>query len=100
MAFEEDLDQFFDTRDFGVVATFTRAGAPVATASVIFDDPSHAVLLDETAVEEAAHTLLTPAAAVAAVRRKDRVAVAGGDYTVERIEPDGNGLKLMFLAKA
>lgn len=98
--FDEDLDQFFDQRDFGVAAAFTRGGAPVATANVIFNDPSHQVSIDETAVEEAAHKLLATAASVAAVKRKDRVAVAGGDYTVERIERSGGGMKLMYLAKA
>lgn len=100
MPFDENLGQFFDPRDFGHVAAFTRAGAPVVTANVIFGDPTHELAFDETAVEEAAPTLSTPAATVAAVKRKDRVAVAGGNYVVERIERDGNGLKLMYLAKA
>jgi hypothetical protein len=100
MAFAEDRSQFFDTRDFGVVATFTRGGVAVATANVIFDDPSHEVTVYETQVEEAAHTLLADAPTVAAVKRGDAVSVEGGAYTVERIEPDGNGLKLMYLAQA
>lgn len=98
--FDEDLDQFFETRDFGRVATFTRAGAEVATANVIFDDPSHDVALDETTVKEGAHTLLATAASVAAVKSKDRVAVGGGNYAVASIKSAGGGMKLMTLAKA
>jgi hypothetical protein len=98
--FDEDLDQFFDLNDYGVAATFTRAGADVATANVIFDDPSHSVSIDETDVEEGAHTLMATAASVAAVRRKDRVAVGGGTYTVQSIKSAGGGLKRMTLAKA
>jgi hypothetical protein len=100
MAFAEDILQFFDTRDFGVVAVFTRGGAAVATANVLFDDPSHEVTAYETGVEESAHTLQAEAASVAAVKRGDAVAVAGASYRIERIEPDGNGLKLFYLAKA
>lgn len=98
--FDENLDQFFDLDEFAVVAIFTRGGSTVATANVNFDDPSHALQFDETEVEEVAPKLLATATSVAAVKRKDRVAVAGGNYVVERIERTGNGLKWMQLAKA
>lgn len=98
--FREDLEQFFDLNDFAVVAVFTRANNTVATAHVLFDDPSHAVGLDGTQVEEASHTLCATAVSVADVRRKDRVAVAGGAYLVESIKSAGGGLKLMTLAEA
>jgi hypothetical protein len=98
--FTEDLTKFFDTGEFAVVAVFTRGGAPVATANVNFNEPSQALSLEGTDVEEKEAFLLTSAAAVAAVKRKDHVAVNGANYVVERIHPDGTGLKLLYLAEA
>lgn len=101
MAFTEDLRQFFDTAGgFAVVATFTRGGAAVTTADVIFNDPSAPVDLNGTDVEETQAFLLAVASAVAGVKRRDAVAVNGADYTVERINPDGTGMKLLYLAEA
>ncbi|HYY95280.1 MAG TPA: hypothetical protein VE713_12245 [Pyrinomonadaceae bacterium] len=95
--FDEDLSRFFE--EFAVEAVFKRAGAPVATANVIFNDPSQPVTVYETEVEEPAPFLLAPAAALADVLREDAVAVNGADYTVERIRPDGTGLVRMDLAE-
>lgn len=100
MAFTEDLDQFFDTGDFAVAAVFTRAGAPVATADVIFNGPSRQVSVYETGVEEPAPFLLAPSAAVAAVKRKDAASVDGAAFVVERVEPDGTGVTKLYLAEA
>jgi hypothetical protein len=100
VAFVEDVKQFFDTGMFAVPAVFTRGGAAVATADVIFNGPSRQVSLYETEVEEAQHRLLAPSADVADVKRGDDVAVGGGAYTVERIEPTGSGLTKLFLAQA
>jgi hypothetical protein len=99
--FEENKAQFFDTDSgFAVVATFTRAGAAVATADVIFNDPSAAVDLNGTDVEEQQAFLLATTEAVADVRRKDAVSVNGAAYVVERIHPDGTGMKLLYLAES
>lgn len=100
MPFVEDLTQFFDTDEFAVEAVFTRGVATVATADVIFNGPSHQVSVYETEVEEPAPFILAPVASVAAVKRKDAVAVNGGAYVVERIEPDGTGLTKLYMAEA
>lgn len=100
MAFDEDIGQFFDTDEFAIPAVFTRAGAPVVTAAVNFNDPSKAVnVYNDTDVEEPVPFLLAPAATLAPVKRKDAVAVNGTDYIVERIHPDGTGMVLIYLAE-
>lgn len=97
--FQEDLGQFFE--EFAVEAIFTRGGEPVTTTNVIFNDPSQSLqLYDASVVEEAAPFLLAPASELAAVRRRDEVAVNGADYTVERLRPDGTGLLRLDLRKA
>ncbi len=100
MAFTEDLAQFFEPKDFAVVAVFTRAGVPVSTTNVIFDDAAQSVSLYETSVEEAAPFLLAPTAVVAPVKRKDAVAVNGANFIVERLHPDGTGLTTIYLKQA
>jgi hypothetical protein len=102
--FAEDVSQFFDQGEFAVEAVFTREvggeTVEVATASVIFNDPSHEVALGQANVEEPAPFLMAPAASLAAVRRRDAVAVNGAGYTVERLHPDGTGLTIAYLAEA
>jgi hypothetical protein len=98
--FAEDVSLFFDQGEFAVEAVFTRAGAEVATASVIFNAPSHEVNFGQAAVEESAPFLMAPSASLAAVRRKDAVAVNGADYFVERLHPDGTGMTVAYLAEA
>lgn len=99
--FDEDRSQFFDPRDFAVVAVFTRAGEPLATANVIFNDPSHTMKVEGTALEEGAPFLLAQSDAVSEVMRKDEVAVDGeGDFVVERVHPDGTGTTLLVLSEA
>lgn len=102
--FAEDVSQFFDQGEFAVEAVFTREvdgeTVEVATADVIFNAPSHEVPLGQAAVEESAPFLMAPTASLAAVRRKDAVAVNGADYVIERLHPDGTGTTVAYLAEA
>lgn len=99
MAFAEDLSLFFE--DFAVAATFTRGGQAVCSAQVLFDSPSQAVELYDAEVEEAAPFLTAPASALASVKRGDDASVSGaGNFKVERIRPDGNGLVRLDLSTA
>lgn len=98
--FTEDLSQFFDEQTgFAVRARFTRGAVEVATASVIFSDPSQSVEIYAVDLEESAPTLLAPTAPLAAVKRKDTVAVNGATYSVERLRPDGTGITTVYLAE-
>lgn len=100
MAFTETLEQFFDTRDFAVVAVFTRGEEAVATVHVIFNCRSRPVAVYETEVEEPQPSLFAQAAEVIGVKRGDAVAVGGGTYVVERIEPGGTGITKLYMAEA
>lgn len=97
MAFTEDLDQFFDTTEFAVSATFTKTDLTTITASVIFTDESDQENVFDTAIERHAAYLTVPAADIPGIVRGNEVNVNSTDYLIERIEKDGIGLKNLYL---
>lgn len=97
MAFTEDLDQFFDTDEFAVVATFTKADLSTLQANVIFTDESDQENVFDTAIERHAAYITVPSSYLPGVVRGDGVNVNATDYTIERIEKDGIGMKNLYL---
>jgi hypothetical protein len=93
--FDEDRSQFFDTRDFAEVATLHLAGGDRA-ANVIFNTPSQAVEIYDTAVEAGSPNLQCLKEDAAGLKRGDTVSVAGGTHTVVRIAADGTGLVTVY----
>jgi hypothetical protein len=99
LAFTEDLSLFFDvTKGFAVPAVFTRGEVEIATASVIFNDPSQAAEIYGTPIEAAAPFLQAPTASLVALKRGDTATVNDATYRVEIIRPDGTGVSNVFLA--
>lgn len=90
MAFTEDLDAFF--ADFGVSATV----GGVACVG-LFDNAFASVLGFAAGTSP---VLIVQAADVPAVAQDQAVVVAGGNYTVTDVEPDGTGLVLLKLDSA
>lgn len=92
MAFVEDLDQFFEEKDFAIPATFTRGTATIAECMVNFDATVDTVQVESAEIATDAPSLLTKTANVVGVRKKDVVALAGKTYKVRFVLDDGTGV--------
>lgn len=93
MAFVEHIAGFFSTSDFGVPATWTHGGTPVAT-TVIFDSS----YFDPLGQFEGAQPMAwAPTADMATVAQGDTLAIGGTTYTVVEVQPDGTGVTAVRL---
>lgn len=108
MAIVEDLGDFFE--DHGISVAFVNGVTPVATATMIFDNPtSETVFYDRSFYDEKHYeakvqgtdpTLHGVMADVAAVAVGHKATPAGqGDWYVTAIEPDGTGLVTIVLSR-
>jgi hypothetical protein len=94
MAFTENLDAFFDTEEFAVVATVNAFDL-----NVIFDLPTMEFVNGEASVE-GQHPFLqckTQDLIDANARRRDEITVETTDYVISQIRHEGNGTSLVFL---
>jgi hypothetical protein len=105
-----DRAVFVSADDFGVVASYTRAGGGAVDVPGIFDDPTLMVSLGERAMsQDSRPTLLCRQADLpvgAAEGSVDTVAITHPvsgvalTFRVATIEPDGQGMALLALAAA
>lgn len=96
----EDLDAFFDPRDFGTPALIRFASGETRPVHGIFDDPYKAATVGEYTQDDATTTLMVKAADAAGVRRKDRVEIGGVTYDVlTGPQPDGTGMAIISMAR-
>lgn len=96
MAFAEDLDQFFDTDDFGVSATINTTPAPT-TINVIFDTPTEGVLMYESAVEADAPGFECKTSDLAGVTVGNTATINAVVYKIKKIRHDGTGTSRVTL---
>lgn len=89
MAFVESMPCFFV--DFGVTATI---GA--ASVSGIFDTPSAEMF----GIGGSDPTFTCATADVVSIAAGQAVTIAGTDYTVTAVKPDGTGLTVLHLDKS
>ena len=88
---------FLETEDFIEVATYTRAGYPSVTIPVIFDNEySVAQRVGDTGIGTPAPQALCKASDAPNVAVGDRLAVAGADYYLHEVQPDGTGPLLLL----
>jgi hypothetical protein len=97
MAFEEDLSLFLSADEFGVVATATTRFSEAVQFAVIFDNGYGAQfggLADATQP-----SALARSADVADLVQGCPVCVAGVDWVVTDLQPDGTGMTTVLLRK-
>jgi hypothetical protein len=97
MAFAEDLSVFTDTSVFGVVVTATTRHGEVVTLQVIFDNGYGAQLgglADATQPTAQARSV-----DVADIVQGCAFTVAGDDWVVTDLQPDGTGMTTVLLRK-
>lgn len=102
----EDLSLF--VKDFGVTVTVTRGAVVLRTIKAIFDDaPFTTAVYDRSFYDEkhydASVTGSNPvlqclASDAADLRLNDKATLAGKDYFVATIEPDGTGMCFVNLS--
>lgn len=91
---------FLENEDFIEVATYTRAGYPSVTIPVIFDNEYSVVQgVGDAGMGIPAPQSLCKASDAPNVAVGDRLAVAGTNYYVQEVQPDGTGLVLLILSK-
>jgi hypothetical protein len=95
-----DLEAFFDTDAFAQTAAYTRAGYPPVAIPVIFDNEySVAQTAGETDMGIPAPQALCKVSDAPKVAVGDRLEVAGTNYYVQEVQPDGTGVVLLILSK-
>jgi hypothetical protein len=98
--FASDLDAIFDTDEHVQTVTYIRQGYASAQIPVIFDNEfSVAQTVGETEMGIPAPQALCKASDVPNASVGDRLAVAGTNYYVQEVRPDGTGLVLLILSK-
>lgn len=94
---ENDLDLIFESGDFDTEAVFDT-GAGDVTVKGWFTAASQGVsMMSNVEVEAAKPSFTAPTRKLTAVRTKQTVTIDEVDYTVERIEPVGNGVTVVWL---
>ena len=97
MAFAEDLTAFMDLGGFAVQATAATRHGEVVSFAVIFDN-GYAGALGGLA-DATQPTALARSADVADLVQGCAVCVAGVDWVVTDLQPDGTGMTTMLLRK-
>ena len=98
--FASDLDAIFDIDEHAQTATYTRAGYLPVPIPVIFDSEfSVAQMVGETDMGIPAPQTLCKASDVPNASVGDRLAIAGTNYYVQEVRPDGTGLMLLILSR-
>lgn len=95
MAFDEDLDIYFDLDGFAVECLINTV--PPRTIKVIFNSPTESLGLYEANVEAAAPYLKCQSADIAGVKRGRTATINAVTYTIERVAHDGNGTSNLYL---
>jgi hypothetical protein len=96
----DNLDEFFDPRDFGTVALIRFAPGGSRQVNGIFDDPYLRASAADYDKDDARTTLMVKASDAAGVKRLDFVDIDGVTYDVlTSPQPDGTGMAHIALAK-
>lgn len=89
MAFNEDLDEFFDTDDFGVTATYTpTVGSPVSVIG-IFRDEYVQMDVGSVGIEAVMPTFTCPLARLPNAKQGETITYNAVVYTIRNVQRDG-----------
>lgn len=95
-----DAEAIFENGDFDTTAVFTISTGPTVTLSVKgwFTAASEGVaMFGNTEIEAGRPSFMAPTANLATVPRKKPVTINSTVYQVEKIEPAGTGVSVVWL---
>lgn len=98
MAFEENLDVFFDTAEFAVEAIATTRLGESMPIKVIFDAP-HVEPLGVGVLEASQPAVLAPSPLAQQLSHGDVLTIEQADFRVVGIQPDGTGVTRLVLER-
>lgn len=97
---DDDLETIFENGDFDTTAVFTISTGPTVTLDVKgwFTAASQGVsMMSNVEVEAAKPSFTCPTADIATVRNKMSVVIDSVTYQVEKVEPVGTGVSVVWL---
>ena len=97
MAFNENINAFFDTDDFAVAATFTPDGGSPSTVNGIFDDEYFDEVGGSVGIEGSQPRFTCKLDDLAAVEQGDALTVSGVAYEIVNVQKDGTGIVVLVL---
>lgn len=100
MAFTEDFSEFTDSSEFGVTAAFSRLAGSTLAEELDVDGIFQGGYLEGAGQEGAQPVFGCAAADVPGVKHDDELAIAGTDYVVKGVQPDGTGWMRLVLELA
>lgn len=90
--FSEDMTPFFNTDDFGVVATFAH-GTSTSSVNVLFDS----AYADPLGIEGSHPRAAGMASDIGTAVHGDTLAIGTGTYKIVNVRPDGSGVVVLNL---
>jgi hypothetical protein len=100
MAFVEDTTAFFDVAlGFAVQATVTTRHGEVVSFAVIFDN-GYSAQLGAGLMEASQPQAVARSVDVVDLAHRCAITIAGADYRVVEIQPDGTGMTTLLLERA
>lgn len=97
MAFTEDFDDFIDTDDFGVSATYTPDGGSPVSIDGIFDKEFLAIDEGVVTLSSSNPMFLTKTTNVSSAAPDDTLLVDSVTYKIVEVRPDGTGMTMLIL---
>lgn len=95
----ELVDEFFDTGDFAVVATYTPAGGSPVSIKVVFDSPFAITELEGIQYQNTDPVAHCRTVDVANATEEATLVIEGVTYKVKEVQPDGGGVTNLVLSK-
>lgn len=95
----ELVDEFFDTGDFAVVATYTPAGGSPVSIKVVFDAPFAITEVEGMQYQNIDPVAHCRTADVANATDEATLIINGVTYRVKEVQPDGGGVTNLALTK-
>lgn len=98
MSLSENFDEFLDSDDFAVAASYTPNGGSATAINGIFDKEYLAGDLGQVVVSSAAPMFLTKTSNVASEDGSGAIVINSVTYDIVEVKPDGTGMTLLILA--
>ena len=97
MSFTENFDNFFDTDDFAVSATWTPSGGDATAVIGIFDNEYFEAGGGEVGAEGSKPAFHCETADIPNAAQGDAIVINTVNYLIINIQPDGTGQSLLIL---
>jgi hypothetical protein len=97
MAFDENLDAFFDVDDFAEEAVVTLSSGQKLKFKAILDTPTQSATIYDTEIETDAPFLRCKSESIVGVKRTNALVFCKTNYKVEKVVNDGTGVSMLYL---